>query len=136
MWFEQRITKYKCNFFVGTDGMKPRVFEWLTRHDISFSSWKNSKSQGFRVKHWHSPSSDLVFITLHINPNARVLIGDGTSFQLPFANPVFYVIRCVFKKTHKVISLGLLPSRKAPASILNVIRVPEHDIWKLRNSQE
>ena len=57
-------------------------------------------------------------------------------FQIPFDTPVFYTIRSVYTKPKHAISLGLLPSKPAPTRTFNVIRVPHHDIWKIKDGKE
>ncbi len=57
-------------------------------------------------------------------------------FEIPFDTQTFYSIRSVHKSPKKAISLGLLPSRKAPVRTFNVIRVPNHEIWKVKSGEE
>lgn len=57
-------------------------------------------------------------------------------FEIPFDTQTFYSIRSVYKKPKQAISLGLLPCRKAPTRTFNVIRPPNHDIWKVKDGKE
>lgn len=63
-------------------------------------------------------------------------MGDGTMFEIPFDTETFYVIRSIHKSPKMAISLGLLPARKASTRTFNVIRLPNHDIWKVKTSEE
>lgn len=80
-----------------------------------------------------SPSSGLKFKTLHMNPDATIPVGDGTQYRLPFNTQTFFAFRSVFKSPKTAISLGILPSREVPSRAMNVIRLPDHDIWKIRD---
>jgi 2-polyprenyl-6-methoxyphenol hydroxylase-like FAD-dependent oxidoreductase len=57
-------------------------------------------------------------------------------FEIPFNTQTFFTIKSVFKSPKQFISLGVLPSREAPTRTFNVIRIPEHDIWKIRDGNE
>jgi 2-polyprenyl-6-methoxyphenol hydroxylase-like FAD-dependent oxidoreductase len=76
------------------------------------------------------------FQTLQINAEAEVPVGDGTMFEIPFDTQTLYAIRSAFKSSKQAISLVLLPSRKAPVRTFNVIRLPNHEIWKIRDGEE
>jgi kynurenine 3-monooxygenase len=71
-----------------------------------------------------------------MNADAKVPMGDGTMFEIPFNTQTFYTIRSKFTGPRDAISLGVLPSRPGPTRTFNVIRIPEHDIWKIRNGNE
>lgn len=71
-----------------------------------------------------------------MNPKATILVGDGTEYQIPFNTQTFHALRSVFKSPKAAISLGILPSREVPSRAMNVIRLPNHDIWKIRNGVE
>jgi kynurenine 3-monooxygenase len=127
---------YSASLVVAADGMKSQVRESLHRSPSLFPSWNNNDPHGFRIRKWMSPASGLQFKTLHLNADAGVPMGNGTMYQIPFDTPVFHSIRSVFTKPHNAISLGLLPAKPAPTRTFNVIRVPSHDIWKIRDGQE
>jgi kynurenine 3-monooxygenase len=57
-------------------------------------------------------------------------------FDIPFDTQTFYSIRSVYKSPKQAISLGLLPCRKAATRTFNVIRLPNHDIWKIKDGEE
>jgi kynurenine 3-monooxygenase len=57
-------------------------------------------------------------------------------FDIPFDTQTFYSIRSVYKSPKQAISLGLLPCREAPTRTFNVIRLPNHDIWKIKDGKE
>jgi kynurenine 3-monooxygenase len=127
---------YHASLVIAADGMKSQVRETLHRSPSLFPSWKNNDPRGFGIRKWISPASGLKFKTLHMNADAGIPMGNGTMYEIPFDTPVFHAIRSVFTKPHNSISLGLLPAKKARTRTFNVIRVPSHDIWKIRNGQE
>jgi kynurenine 3-monooxygenase len=132
----KEIKSYSASLVVAADGMRSQVRETLHRSPSVFPSWNNNNPHGFRIRKWMSPSSGLQFKTLHMNADAGVPMGNGTMYQIPFDTPVFHVIRSVFTKPNNAISLGLLPAKPAPTRTFNVIRVPSHDIWNIRDGQK
>jgi kynurenine 3-monooxygenase len=83
-----------------------------------------------------SPATGLKFKTLHMNSNVTIPVGDGSQYKIPFNTQTFFVFRSAFKSAKKAISLGILPSRELPSRAMNVIRLPDHDIWKIRDGNE
>jgi kynurenine 3-monooxygenase len=71
-----------------------------------------------------------------MNADANVPKGDGSTFKIPFNTQTFYTIKSKFTGARDAISLGVLPSKPGPTRTFNVIRIPEHDIWKIRNGNE
>jgi kynurenine 3-monooxygenase len=63
-------------------------------------------------------------------------VGDGTMYEIPFNTNTCFTIKSKFTGPKNYISLGLLPSKKSPFRTFNVIRIPEHDIWKIRDGNE
>lgn len=57
-------------------------------------------------------------------------------FEIPFDTQTFFTVRSKFTGPKDGLSLGVLPSRKAPTRTFNVIRTPDHDIWKIRDGNE
>jgi 2-polyprenyl-6-methoxyphenol hydroxylase-like FAD-dependent oxidoreductase len=70
---------------------------------------------------------------LNTKGDAEIPVGDGTRFKLPFDTSTLFAIRSVNKKATTAISLGILPSRKTPSRVYNVIRDPKHEIWKIND---
>ncbi|KAL3934874.1 MAG: hypothetical protein SGBAC_009500 [Bacillariaceae sp.] len=110
------LKEYKSSVVIAADGMNSAVRESLSKPDSSLSDWVNGRPKGFKVKRWNSPSSGLKFKTLHMNPKAKISV--------------------VFKSPTTAISFGILPSREVPSRAMNVIRLANHDIWKIRNGNE
>lgn len=71
-----------------------------------------------------------------MNPNGTIPVGDGTDFQIPFNTETFYAFRSTYKSSKQAISLGILPSKESPSRAMNVIRLPNHEIWKIRDGKE
>jgi 2-polyprenyl-6-methoxyphenol hydroxylase-like FAD-dependent oxidoreductase len=57
-------------------------------------------------------------------------------YEIPFNTQTFFTIKSKFTSPKNAITLGLLPSKKATTRTFNVIRIPEHDIWKIRDGNE
>jgi kynurenine 3-monooxygenase len=71
-----------------------------------------------------------------MNSDAKVPVGDGSMFEIPFNSPTFYTIKSSYTRAKSAISLGVLPSRPAPTRTCNVIRIPEHEIWNVRDGND
>lgn len=127
---------FRTSLLLGCDGMKSSVRRSLEQSPSLFPGWANSDPGGFKVKKWFSPASGLKFKTLQINADAKVPVGDGTMFEIPFDTEIFYSIRSAYKSPKQAISLGLLPSRKAPVRTFNVIRLPNHEIWDIKDGNK
>ena len=123
----------RTSLLLGCDGMKSQVRESLATSPSLFPGWANNDPDEFKVKKWFSPASGLKFKTLQINSEAKVPVGDGTMFEIPFDTQTFYSIRSKYTSPKQAISLGLLPSRKAPVRTFNVIRLPNHEIWGIKD---
>lgn len=126
----------KTSLLLGCDGMNSQVRASLAKDPSPFPDWKNNDPYGFRVKKWFSPASGLRFKTLQINADAKVPVGDGTMYEIPFDTQTFFSIRSAYKNPKQAISLGLLPSRKSPVRTFNVIRVPNHEIWSIKDGNK
>jgi 2-polyprenyl-6-methoxyphenol hydroxylase-like FAD-dependent oxidoreductase len=127
---------FRTSLLLGCDGMNSQVRESLATSPSLFPDWANNDPDDFKVKRWFSPASGLRFKTLQINSDAKVPVGDGTMFEIPFDTQTFYSIRSTYKSPKQAISLGLLPSRKAPVRTFNVIRLPNHEIWSIKDGNE
>ncbi|KAG7371162.1 FAD-binding monooxygenase [Nitzschia inconspicua] len=121
---------------IACDGMKSKVRESLAHYPSPFEGWENGNPDGFQVKKWTSPSTGLKFKTIHINANAKIPVGDGTFYEIPFGVQTFHTIRSRHSKDpKKFISLGLLPANKAPTRTFNIIRDDQHEIWSIKDGQ-
>ncbi|CAJ1954680.1 unnamed protein product [Cylindrotheca closterium] len=128
--------EYKSSILIAADGMNSAVRESLSKPESSLSNWVNGKPKGFQVKRWNSPSSGLKFKTLHMNPKAKIPVGDGTEYQIPFNTQTFHALRSQFKSPKTAMSLGILPCREVPSRAMNVIRLAKHDIWEIRDGNK
>jgi 2-polyprenyl-6-methoxyphenol hydroxylase-like FAD-dependent oxidoreductase len=127
----------QSNLVIACDGMKSNVRQSLAQEHSKFEKWENGNPKGFQLKQWTSPSTGLKFKTIHINADAKVPVGDGTEYEIPFGVQTFHTIRSRHAKDpKKFISLGLLPAKKAPTRTFNVIRDDNHEIWSIRDGQE
>ncbi|KAL3911411.1 MAG: hypothetical protein SGARI_001659, partial [Bacillariaceae sp.] len=127
----------QSHLVIACDGMKSNVRQSLAETPSSFEKWENGNPKGFQVKKWTSPSTGLKFKTIHINADTKVPVGDGTDYEIPFGVQTFHTIRSRHAKDpKKFISLGLLPSKKAPTRTFNVIRDDSHEIWSIRDGKE
>jgi kynurenine 3-monooxygenase len=126
----------ETSLLVACDGMKSKVRQSLAASPSPFAGWENSNPKGFQVRAWQSPASGLQFKTLHINSEAKVPVGDGSMYEIPFGVQTFHTIRSIHKSPKKQVSLGLLPSKAAPTRTLNVIRYDDHEIWQIKDGNE
>jgi 2-polyprenyl-6-methoxyphenol hydroxylase-like FAD-dependent oxidoreductase len=128
---------FESSLVIACDGMKSIVRTSLEDPSSQFGKWENGNPKGFRFKKWETPSTGLKFKTIHINSNAKVPVGDGTEYEIPFGVQTFHTIRSRHAKDpRKFISLGLLPSKAAPTRTLNVIRDDSHEIWSIRDGNQ
>jgi kynurenine 3-monooxygenase len=127
---------FETSLVIACDGMKSKVRQSLATSPTTFSGWKNSNPKGFQIKAWKSPASGLQFKTLQINADAKVPVGDGRMYEIPFGVQTFHSIRSIHKSPTKQVSLGLLPSRAAPTRTLNVIRYDNHEIWQIKDGNK
>ena len=127
--------EYKCSLLIAADGMRSSVRESLSKGPSPLPGWKNNKPSGFKAKKWNSPASGLKFKTLNMNPDATIPIGDGSVYKMPFNTETFHAIRSVNDSPTTAMSLGILPSRESSTRALNVIRIPSHEVWQLRDGK-
>ena len=134
---QKKVDSYQASVVIGADGIKSAVRQTLEQSPSVFpEGWTNTRPKGFRIKKWMSPASGLKFKTIHMNANAEVPVGDGSFYKLPFGTPTLFAIRSTFTKPSNCVSLGLLPAQAAPTRTFNIIRVPNHDIWKIRDGNK
>lgn len=132
----KEVVTIQSPLVIACDGMKSKVRESLAQSKSPFVGWENANPDGFQIKKWNSPSTGLKFKTIHINADAKVPVGDGTYYEIPFGVQTFHTIRSRHAKDpKKFISLGLLPAKKAPTRTFNVIRDDEHEIWSIKDGQ-
>jgi 2-polyprenyl-6-methoxyphenol hydroxylase-like FAD-dependent oxidoreductase len=125
---------YESSLVIACDGMKSNVRKSL--ENGTFTGWENGNPEGFVLQKWTSPSTGLKFKTIQINADAKVPVGDGTEYEIPFGVQTFHTIRSKYAKDpSKFISLGLLPSKAAPTRTLNVIRNDNHEIWSIKDGK-
>jgi kynurenine 3-monooxygenase len=134
-----KVQNYQASLVIGADGIKSTVRQTLEQESLATvfpKEWINNNPKGFRIKKWMSPASGLKFKTIHMNADTQVPVGDGTSYKIPFGTPTLFAIRSKFTKPNNCVSLGLLPAQPGPTRTFNIIRVPNHDIWKIRDGNE
>lgn len=123
---------FESSLVIACDGMKSNVRKSL--ENGTFTNWENGNPEGFVLRKWTSPSTGLKFKTIQINADAKVPVGDGTEYEIPFGVQTFHTIRSKYPKDPtKFISLGLLPSKAAPTRTFNVIRDDKHEIWSIKD---
>lgn len=127
---------FETGLVIACDGMRSKVRQSLATSPTAFPGWINSDPKGFQVKAWQSPASGLQFKTLHINSDAKVPVGDGSMYEIPFGVQTFHTIRSIHKSPKKQVSLGLLPSKPAATRTLNVIRYDDHEIWQIKDGNK
>ena len=120
------VIKFEPCLVVGCDGVNS-----IVRHTLK--EWDESTSDGFEMKYFPSPSSNLKYKVLRLPPNFPL---NKTGEEHSVCN-MAYAIRGTFRDRLRSVSLGLLPLKNPdePRSA-NIIRQPNHKIWELKNTEE
>ncbi|MDF5722947.1 MAG: NAD(P)/FAD-dependent oxidoreductase [Rhizonema sp. PD37] len=120
------IMKFEPSLLVGCDGINS-----IVRNTIK--EWDKSTSNGFEMKYFPSPSSNLKYKVLSLPPNFPL---DSTGKEHSVCDTA-YAIRGTFTERLRSVSLGLLPQKNPnEPRRANIIRHPDHKIWELKNSEE
>ncbi|MBO3461432.1 FAD-dependent monooxygenase [Aetokthonos hydrillicola Thurmond2011] len=117
--------KFEPNLLIGCDGLYSVVRNTLKQ-------WDKSTSDKFEMKLFPSPSSGLKYKVLTLPPK---FILDKNDNERAVSN-MAYSIRGVLTGSKRSVSLGLLPLKNSdePRSA-NVIRYPNHEIWKVKTKE-
>ncbi|MGB3653343.1 MAG: NAD(P)/FAD-dependent oxidoreductase [Rivularia sp. (in: cyanobacteria)] len=111
---------------VGCDGINSIVRNTLKK-------WDDSSSSKFEMNYFPSASSGLRYKILTLPPKFPL---DEQGEELT-TSEMAYAVRSAFKDRKNSISLGLLPV-KNPDEVrsANIITLPNHNIWELKNGEE
>jgi len=120
------IITLEPDLLVGCDGLNSIVRNTL-------KEWDKSTSNKFEMKLFPSPSSGLKYKVLTLPPKFPL----DLSGQEYAVSTMAYAIRGALLGRNRSISLGLLPLKNPdePRSA-NMIKYPNHDIWKLKTAEE
>jgi kynurenine 3-monooxygenase len=118
--------RFEPRFLVGCDGINSAVRNTLKK-------WDESTSDRFEMKLFPSPSSNLRYKVLSLPPKLPL---DHSGTELAVSD-MAYAIRGAFRGRDRSVSLGLLPLKNPDtARTANIITSFDHEIWKLKNSEE
>jgi kynurenine 3-monooxygenase len=118
--------RFEPRFLVGCDGINSVVRNTL-------KEWDESTSDRFEMSLFPSPSSNLRYKVLSLPPKLPL---DHSGTELAVSD-MAYAIRGAFRGRDRSVSLGLLPLKNPDAArTANIITSFDHEIWKLKNSEE
>ncbi|NMF61621.1 FAD-dependent oxidoreductase [Brasilonema octagenarum] len=121
-----RVAKFEPQLLVGCDGIYSIVRNTL-------KEWDKSTSDRFEMKCFPSPSSKLRYKVLSLPPNFPL----DNSGEEHAVCTMSYAVRSAFRDSRRTLSLGLLPIKNPDEfRSANIIRLPNHEIWKLKNSEQ
>ncbi len=111
---------------IGCDGINSIVRSTLKQ-------WDKSPSSKFEMNYFPSASSGLRYKILTLPPKFPL---DEQGEELT-TSEMAYAVRSAFKDRKKSISMGLLPV-KDPDEVrsANIITLPNHNLWELKNGEE
>ncbi len=119
------VMEFEPIFLVGCDGINSIVRQTLKK-------WEQLASDRFEMKYHPSPSSGLKYKVLTLPPNFPI----ERSGKEKSACDMAYKINGAFGGK-RFVSLGILPIRDPhePRGA-NIIRYPDHEVWKLKNGEQ
>ncbi len=119
------IFRFEPHLLVGCDGINSVVRNTL-------KDWDKSTLDRFEMQHFPSPSSNLRYKVLSLQPKFPL----DRSGKEHAVSDMAYAIRGAFRNRKRSVSLGLLPLKNPDESrTANIITRPNHEIWDLKNSE-
>lgn len=120
------IVKFEPYLLVGCDGVNSIVRNTL-------KEWNLSKAERFEMKRFPSPSTGLRYKALTLPPKFPL----DKSGSERAACEIAYSIRGAFRGRKRAIFLGVFPLKDPNETrSANIVTLPDHDIWKLKNGEE
>ncbi|MGK7914516.1 MAG: FAD-dependent oxidoreductase, partial [Prochloraceae cyanobacterium] len=119
------VMKFEPTFLVGCDGINSIVRQTLNQ-------WEKSKSDRFELKYHPSPSSGLKYKVLTLPPNFPI---ERSGTEKSVCHQAYKINGAFSGK--RFVSLGILPIKdpESPRGA-NIIRYPDHEVWKLKNGAQ
>ncbi|MGD1701115.1 FAD-dependent oxidoreductase [Dapis sp. BLCC M229] len=118
--------EFQPDLLVGCDGINSLVRQTLDK-------WDNSGTDKFKMQFFPSASSGLKYKVLTLRPNFPLDHNNSEQAVCTMA----YAIRGAFSDSQHSLSLGILPfADPNEPRTANIIRRPEHEIWKLPDSEK
>lgn len=118
--------EFEPDLLVGCDGINSLVRQTLDK-------WDNSGTDKFKMQFFPSASSGLKYKILTIPPNFPLDHNNSEQAVCTMA----YAIRGAFSDSQRSLSLGILPfADPNEPRTANIIRRPEHEIWKLQDGEK
>ncbi|MDJ0515329.1 MAG: NAD(P)/FAD-dependent oxidoreductase [Trichodesmium sp. MO_231.B1] len=118
--------EFQPDLLVGCDGINSLVRQTLDK-------WDNSGTDKFKMQFFPSASSGLKYKVLTLLPNFPLDFNNSEQAVCTMA----YAIRGAFSDSQYSLSLGILPfADPNEPRTANIIRRPEHEIWKLQDGEK
>jgi kynurenine 3-monooxygenase len=123
---DDSLVEFEPFLLVGCDGINSIVRNTL-------KEWDKTTSNRFDMQYFPSPSSNLRYKVITLPPQFP-LDHDGKEKAVC---DMAYSIRGAFRGRKRFIFLGVLPLKNPDdARGANIVTWPDHDVWKLQNSEE
>ncbi len=123
---DQTNYEFEPDLLVGCDGINSLVRQTLDK-------WDNSGTDKFKMQFFPSASSGLKYKVLTLLPNFPLDFNNSEQAVCTMA----YAIRGAFSDSQHSLSLGILPfADPNEPRTANIIRRPEHEIWKFQDGEK